>query len=86
MGKLMVAASAAFFLAVGSSGAFAEEMSGTISDIDVEVGSVTLDSGETFFLSEDVDIDALEIGESVTVEFEDGDDGDLIATGIEPAN
>ena len=86
MGKLMVAAGAAFLLAVGSGGAFAEEMRGKISDIDVEVGAVTLDTGETFFLSEDVDIDALDIGESVTVEFEDGDDGDLIATSIEPAN
>jgi hypothetical protein len=86
MGRLMVAASAAFLLAVGSTGAFAEKLSGTISDVDVEVGSVTLNSGETFYLSEDVDIDALEIGESVTVEFEDGDDGDLIATSIEPAN
>lgn len=86
MRKVAVAVGAAFLFAVGSGGAFAEELSGVISGIDADLGSVTIDSGEIFYVVEDVDLSALEIGQSVIIGFEDGDDGELIAMSIIPAN
>ncbi|MEQ9690059.1 MAG: DUF1344 domain-containing protein [Bauldia litoralis] len=83
MRKLMVAASAAALLAVSSIGAFAEEATGTIESIDTTAGTVTLATGETFTLPATVDAASLQIGQDVTIEYEEGEGGVMTATSVE---
>ena len=48
MKKLMTATAAITFLGVSSFAAFADEVTGSIIDIDVPFGTITLDDGQTF--------------------------------------
>jgi Protein of unknown function (DUF1344) len=83
MRKLMVAASTAAFLAMSSLGALAEEAKGTIASIDASGGTVTLDSGDTFKLPTSVDAASLKVGDQVTIEYQQGDNGQMTATSVQ---
>ena len=84
MRRVMLAISAAVFLVASNSAVLADEAVGVIVSIDVEAGTVTLDSGQTFILTETIDRSALEIGQDVSVTYEPTTDGLDAATMIEP--
>ena len=80
----MVTAGAAAVLAASSFAAFAAEATGAIANVDTSAGTVTLDSGQTFMLPSSVDAASLQIGEQVTVTYEEGADGSAAATAVTP--
>ncbi len=84
MRRLMVTAGAAAVLAASSFAAFAAEATGAIASVDTTAGTVTLDSGQTFMLPSSVDAASLQIGEQVTVTYEEGMDGTASATTVTP--
>lgn len=84
MRKMMVTAGAAALLAASSLAALAAEATGAIASIDTTSGTVTLDSGQTFMLPSSVDAASLQIGEQVTVTYEEGADGSMSATTVTP--
>lgn len=51
MKKLMTAAAAAALLAASSFAAFAAEVTGSITSIDVAAGTITLDDGKTYLVA-----------------------------------
>ena len=51
MKKLMTAAAAATLLAASSFAAFAAEVTGSITSIDVAAGTITLDDGKTYVVA-----------------------------------
>jgi len=84
MRKLMVTSAAAML--VGSAfAALAAEATGAIASIDTSAGAVTLDSGQTFTLPASVDAASLQVGQQVTVTYDEGSDGSMSATQIAPA-
>jgi len=85
MRKLMVTASAAAMLAASGFAALAAEATGAIASVDASTGSVTLDGGQTFMLPSTVDAASLQVGQQVTVTYEEGSDGSMSATEIAPA-
>ena len=85
MRKLMVTAGAAALLVASTFSALAAEATGAIASLNTSAGTVTLDSGQTFMLSESVDADALQIGDQVTVAYEEGADGNVTAISVAPA-
>ena len=85
MRKLMVTASAAAMLAGSAFAALAAEATGAIASIDTSAGAVTLDSGQTFTLPASVDAASLQVGQQVTVTYDEGSDGSMSATQIAPA-
>ena len=72
MRKLMVTASAAAMLAASAFAALAAEATGAIASIDTSSGSVTLDGGQTFMLPSSVDAASLQVGQQVTVTYDEG--------------
>jgi hypothetical protein len=84
MNKLMIAASAAAMLAISSVAALAAEASGAIASVDPGAGTVTLDSGQTFKLAASVDAASLQVGQQVTITFDEAD-ASMTATEIAPA-
>jgi len=84
MNRLMIAAGAAALLTASSLTALAAEASGTIASVDSSEGTVTLDTGETFTLPATVDAAALQVGQQVTVTYEETD-GQMTASDIVPA-
>jgi hypothetical protein len=84
MNKLMIAASAAALFAVSSVAALAAEASGAVASVDTSAGTVTLDSGQTFALPSSVDAAALQVGQQVTITYEQSADGSMAATAIAP--
>ena len=85
MRKLMVTAGAAALLVASTFSVLAAEATGSIASLDTSAGTVTLDSGQTFMLSDAIDAGSLEIGDRVTVAYEEGMDGNITATTISPA-
>lgn len=86
MRKLMVVASAAAMLAASSLSAFAEEAKGAITAIDPAAGTVTLADGKTFVLPSPTDAASLQVGQDVTITYEAGADGKLMATTVAPSS
>ena len=84
MRRTILAISAAILLAAFNFAALADEVIGAIVSIDVEGGTVTLDSGQTFILTETIDPTALQIGQDVSVTYELTTDGLSAATMIAP--
>jgi hypothetical protein len=84
MRRLVVTASAAALLAASSLAALAAEATGAIASVDTSAGTVTLDSGQTFMLPSSVDAASLQVGEQVTVTYDEGADGSASATAITP--
>jgi len=85
MRKLMVTAGAAALFAASSLAALAAEATGAIASVDTSAGTVTLDDGQTFMLPSSVDAASLQVGQQVTVTYEEGTDGSMSATTIAPA-
>ncbi len=63
--------------------ASAEDATGKIKAIDTENQQVTLDSGQSFTLSEGMSIEGLKVGDEVTVTYEQ-QDGQNVASQIAP--
>ena len=83
MKKLMIAAGAAALLTTSSIAALAAEASGAIASVDPAAGTVTLDSGQTFKLPAAVDAASLQVGQQITVTYDEADAS--MATDIAPA-
>ena len=77
-----VLTSAAALLAMMAA-ATAGEMTGTVASVDPEGRTLVLDTGATFTLADEVSLEGIEPGASVTVTF---DDGTTEATAIAPAS
>jgi len=77
-----VAAIALFFSIPMAS---AEEMTGTIAQVDAAQGVIILDSGEQFRLAEGVSTDGLAPGTEVTVSYQEQDNGEKVVDQIQPA-
>jgi hypothetical protein len=69
MRKVLLAAGAALFVAASLVPALADEVIGAIVSVDFIGGTVTLDNGQTFLLTETVDPVMLELGQQVTVTY-----------------
>ncbi len=82
MKKLVIAAGAAVLLAMSSLAALADEASGSITNVDDQALTVTLDDGNTYKLPADTDTSALQVGDKVTVEFTKDADGNLVASAV----
>jgi len=85
MKNLMIAASAAVLLASSSLAALAAEASGAIASVDAASGTVTLDSGQSFVLPAGLDAASLQIGQQVTITYEQSADGKMQASEVAPA-
>jgi Protein of unknown function (DUF1344) len=84
MKKLMIAASAAALLAGSSLAALAAEASGAIQSVDAGAGTVTLDSGQTFILPSGLNAASLQVGQDVTITYEESADGKMTASQVAP--
>ena len=88
MKKLMTAAAAAALLAASSFAAFAAEVTGAITSIDVAAGTIVLDDGKTYQLPTEpadmADLKAFKAGDKVKITFEDVD-GKLTVSKVEAA-
>jgi cold shock CspA family protein len=83
MKKYLAPLSAALF-ALSLSAAQADEAGGKVVMLDEATGTITLEDGTAFVLSEGVSMDGLEPGTEVTVSYEQKDDGSLVATEVMP--
>ncbi len=86
MRKLMMAAGAAAMLAASTVAALAAEASGTIQSVDVAAATVTLADGSTYKLPAQFDAASLQVGQDVTITYENGTDGSMEASKIAPAS
>ena len=84
MHRTILTLGAAILLSAVNFAALAEEVSGAIVSVDLAGGTVTLDKGQTFILTETVDPTTLEVGQDVTVTYELTTDGLHAATMIAP--
>jgi Cu/Ag efflux protein CusF len=84
MRKLMIAAGAAAMLAASSLSAFAAEASGAIKSIDATAGTVTLADGKTYQLPADFDAASLQVGQNVSITYDQGSDGSMTASAVTP--
>ena len=69
MTKLLVAAGAAAFLAVTSVAAFADQVNGTVTGVDVKSGGVTLNNGKVYIVPQSVPASSLQVGDVVTITY-----------------
>jgi hypothetical protein len=84
MRKVLLAVGAALIVAASWVPALADEVIGVIASIDFIAGTVTLDSGQTFLLTEAVDPALLQLGQQVTITYELTPEGLNAVTEIEP--
>ncbi len=84
MKKILIAMSAASFLAASPLAALADEALGAIASVDATAGTITLDDGNTYTLPKDLDAASLQVGEKVKVEFDKDASGAMTATSVEP--
>jgi hypothetical protein len=84
MHKLIVAASAAALMAASTLSALAAEATGTVQSIDPAAGTVTLADGQTFTLPVEFDTASVQVGQEVTITYEEAD-GQMNASEILPA-
>jgi len=54
---------------VGATSAFAAQVTGTITQVNVRTDSITLDSGKAFTLPEGIEAETLKVGERVTITY-----------------
>ena len=83
--KKFIAPFAAAVFALSLSTAQADEAGGKIAATDPATGTITLEDGTAFIVSEGVSMEGLEPGTEVTVSFEQKDDGSLVATEVTPS-
>ena len=80
MKKLMTAAAATAFLAASSFAAFAADVTGSITSIDVTAGTIVLDDGKTYTLPKDMaDVSSYKAGDKVKITYDDNN-GTLTVT------
>lgn len=84
MRKLMLAASAAAMLAASTVAGYAAEAKGAITAIDPAAGTVTLADGSVFKLPAEFDSATLQVGQDVTITYEEGTDGSMTASQVMP--
>ena len=84
MKKIFVGVSALALLLTASL-ASADEAKGTLQEINMDAQTITMDDGTSYRLAEDVSLEGIEVGEEVTVSFEEQGD-DKIVTEIVPGN
>ena len=70
---------------ISATAALADETAGKIAAVDQATGTVVLEDGTAFAISEGVSMDGLAPGTEVTVSYED-QGGLLVATEISPSN
>jgi Cu/Ag efflux protein CusF len=80
-----IAPFAALAFVFSIAGAQADEAAGKVALVDPNTGSITLEDGTIFTIGEGVSMEGLEPGTEVTVSYEEKD-GQLVATGVAPAN
>ena len=83
--KKFLAPFAATLFALSLSTAQADEAGGKIATLDQTSGTIILEDGTAFTISEGVSMEGLEAGTEVTVSFEQKDDGSLVATEVTPS-
>jgi hypothetical protein len=64
--------------------AYSAEATGTIKSIDMSKHTVTLDNGSTYDVAKSVKLDAMKVGERVTLTYQQSGKA-MDATGIKPA-
>ncbi len=84
MRKLMIAAGAALMLAGSTMAALAAEANGKIQSIDATAGTVTLEDGTSYKLPAQFDAASLQVGQDVTITYDQGSDGSMDATAVTP--
>jgi hypothetical protein len=84
MRKLVIAAGTAALLAASSISAFGAEATGAIQSIDPAAGTVTLADGKVYKLPAEFDAATLQVGQEVTITFEEGADGTATASSVKP--
>ncbi len=84
MRKLMIATSAAVMLAASTFAALAAEASGKIQAIDPSAGTVTLADGKTYTLPAEFDAASLQVGQDVTITYDEGSAGEMTASSVTP--
>ena len=84
MRKLIIAAGAAAMLAASTAAGFAAEAKGAITAIDPAAGTVTLADGQTYKLPAQFDAASLQVGQDVTITYQQGTDGSMTATDVTP--
>lgn len=84
MTKLITAAGVAALLAVSPLSALAAEASGMIASVDAAAGTLTLDSGEMFVLPSTVVAASLQVGQEVTITYNQSSDGAMTALEVVP--
>jgi Protein of unknown function (DUF1344) len=84
MNKLTVVAFGASLLAMSFVSAVASEANGTITSLDTNAATMTLDSGETFVLPSPLVAASLRIGQKVKVTYGESSDGTLTALELSP--
>lgn len=62
----------------------AEELKGTIAQVDPAAGIIVMDNGETFTIAEGAAVETLVPGTEVTVSYELQDDGRKVADQVMP--
>lgn len=82
MNKLIAPFAALAFM-FSAATAFAEEAAGKVASVDA--GTLILEDGQTFTISEGVSTEGLEPGTEVTVSYEE-QDGQMVATEVAPSN
>jgi len=83
MRSFTLASAVAVLMATGSI-ALAEEATGTIEAVDGAGRTIMLDDGVTYQLAEAVDVEALKVGEKVTITYEQAD-GKITVSALVPA-
>ena len=72
---------AALALALATGAAIASETeTGKVVAYDMEARLVTLENGMEFFLDEDISTATMDIGDEVTLTYDEEEDGNLLAT------
>ena len=84
MRKLMIAAGAAALLAASSISSYAAEASGAITAIDPAAKTVTLADGKVYKLPAEFDAAQLQVGQDVTITYDEGSDGSMTASAVTP--
>jgi hypothetical protein len=84
MRKLIIAAGAAAMLAASTVAGYAAEAKGAITAIDPAAGTVTLADGQTYKLPAQFDAASLQVGQVVTITYDQGTDGSMTATDVQP--
>jgi len=84
MRKIIIAAGAAAMLAASTVAGYAAEAKGAITAIDPAAGTVTLADGQIYKLPAQFDAASLQVGQDVTVTYDQGADGSMTATAVTP--